>query len=399
MGKRRWLGMVIAGTLWAGPAAAHEAEVHAAILVVEAATGAVLEAENATHLWYPASLTKVMTAYLVFEALADGRLDLDQTVLVSRHAAAQPPTKLGLGRDKMVPVRLLLEAMIVRSANDAAVVLAEAVSGSEAAFAAAMTRRARALGMTRTVFRNASGLPDDRQVTTARDLLILARALIADFPDRFGLFGQRQFTLGGRTHSTTNGWMKGYRGAEGIKTGFTCGSGYNLLSAAKRNGRRLIALILGAKSSGGRNSRMTKLMNKGFAKAPPSAEAALPLDQLPREQSRVVPTILPAGECASSAVIGGGHLPGWGVVFGAFVSKATANQTIKRNRKVLKSVARQGQPAIISKARESVQRYSALLVGLKQAEAGQACQRLRTMGVYCLALPPKRLNNQKAIWR
>jgi hypothetical protein len=144
---------------------------------------------------------------------------------------------------------------------------------------------------------------------------------------------------------------------------------------------------------------MTKLMNAGFAKAPPSAEAALLLDQLPREQSRVAPTILPAGECASSAVIGGGHLPGWGVVFGAFVSKAKANQTIKRNRKVLKSVARQGQPAIIPKARESVQRYSALLVGLKQAEAGQACQRLRTMGVYCLALPPKRLNNQKAIWR
>ncbi len=399
MGKRRWLAMMIAGTLWAGPAAAHEAEGHAAFLVVEADTGAVLEAENATHLWYPASLTKIMTAYLVFEALATGRLDLDQTVLVSPHAAAQPPTKLGFGRGKRVSVRLLLKAMIVRSANDAAVVLAEAVSGSEAAFAAAMTRKAGALGMTQTVFRNASGLPDDGQVTTARDLLILARALIADFPDRFGLFGQRQFTLGGRTHSTTNGWMQGYRGAEGIKTGFTCGSGYNLLSAAKRKGRRLIALILGAKSSGERNSRMTKLMNASFAKAPPSAEAAVLLDQLPREQSRVVPTILSAGECASSAVIGGGHLPGWGVVFGSFVSKAKANQTIKRNRKVLKTLARRGRPAIIPKARKGPRRYSALLVGLKQADAGQACQRLRSQGIYCLALRPKQLNNQKAMWR
>jgi D-alanyl-D-alanine carboxypeptidase len=331
--------MVIAGGLWAGPAAAHEAEVHSAVLLVEGATGAVLEAENATHLWYPASLTKVMSAYLVFEALAEGRLDLDQAVPVSRHAAAQPPTTLGFGRGKRVSVKLLLEAMIVRSANDAAVVLAEAVSGSEAAFAAAMTHKADALGMTQTVFRNASGLPDDRQVTTARDLLILARALIADFPDRFGLFGKQQFTLGRRSHSTTNGWMKAYGGAEGIKTGFTCGSGYNLLSSAKRDGRRLIALVLGAKSSGGRNSRMTKLMNGGFAKGPPSPEAALLLDQLPREPSRVVPTILPADTCASTAVIGGGHLPGWGVIFGTFVSRAKANQTIKRNRKVLRGSA------------------------------------------------------------
>jgi D-alanyl-D-alanine carboxypeptidase len=391
--------MVIAGGLWAGPAAAHEAEVHSAVLLVEGATGAVLEAENATHLWYPASLTKVMSAYLVFEALAEGRLDLDQAVPVSRHAAAQPPTTLGFGRGKRVSVKLLLEAMIVRSANDAAVVLAEAVSGSEAAFAAAMTHKADALGMTQTVFRNASGLPDDRQVTTARDLLILARALIADFPDRFGLFGQQQLTLGGRSHSTTNGWMKAYGGAEGIKTGFTCGSGYNLLSSAKRDGRRLIALVLGAKSSGGRNSRMTKLMNGGFAKGPPSPEAALLLDQLPREPSRVVPTILPADTCASTAVIGGGHLPGWGVIFGTFVSRAKANQTIKRNRKVLKTVARRGRPAIIPKAREGPRRYSALLVGLKPADAGQACQRLRSQGIYCLALRPQQLNNRKAVWR
>ena len=245
----------------------------------------------------------------------------------------------------------------------------------------------------------ASGLPDNKQVTTARDMLILARALIAIFPDRFGLFGKQQFMLGERTHSTVNGWLQGYSGAEGIKTGFTCGSGYNLLSSAKRDGRRLIALILGAKSAGERNNRMTKLMNAGFAKVQTSTEAAPVLDELPTEQSRTVPYVLPAGKCASTPVIGGGHLPGWGVVFGSFVSEARANETIKRNRKVLKSVARQGQPAIIPKARESVQRYSALLVGLKQAEAGQACQRLRTMGVYCLALPPKRLNNQKAIWR
>jgi D-alanyl-D-alanine carboxypeptidase len=399
MRKQRWLAIVIAGTLWAGPAAAHKAEVHSAVLVVDEATGAVLEAENATHLWYPASLAKVMTAYLVFDALANGRLDLDEKVLVSEHAAAQPPTKLGLGRGKKVSVRLLLEAMIVRSANDAAVALAEAVSGSEAAFAAAMTHKARALGMTQSMFKNASGLPDNEQVTTARDMLILTRALIAKFPDRFGLFGEQQFTLGKHTRSTTNGWLKGYSGAEGIKTGFTCSSGYNLLSSAKRDGRRLIALVLGEKSAGRRNSRMTKLMNAGFAKLPPSTEAALLLDELPREQSGTVPYVLPAGKCTSAPVIASGHLPGWGVVFGSFVSKAKANETIKRNRKVLKSVARRGRPAIIPKARLGPQHYTALLVGLKQADAGQACQRLRTLGIYCQALPPKQLNNRKAVWR
>jgi D-alanyl-D-alanine carboxypeptidase len=399
MQRQQWIAIVIAGTLWGGPAGAHKAKDHSAVLVVEAATGAVLAAENATHPWYPASLTKVMTAYLVFEALAKGRFDLDEKVLVSERAAAQPPTKLGLGRGKMVSIDLLLEAMIVRSANDAAVVLAEAVSGSEAAFAAAMTRKARELGMTRTVFRNASGLPDIQQVTTARDMLILARALIANFPDHFGLFGKQQFTLGRRTYSTINGWMKGYSGGEGIKTGFTCGSGYNLLSSAKRDGRRLIGLILGAKSSGGRNSRMTKLMNAGFAKTPPSAADALLLDGLPSEQSRVAPTVLPGDKCISTAVIGGGRLPGWGVVFGSFASKAKAQETIKRNRTALKSLARRGRPAIIPKTRKGLQRYSALLVGLKQADAGQACQQLRKLGSYCLALRPERLNNQNAIWR
>ena len=182
MQRLRWLAIVIAAALWCGPATAHESKVHTAALLVDATSGQVLEAENANHLWYPASLTKVMTAYLVFEALADGRLALDQKVPVSKEAAAQPPTKLGLGVGKKVRVALLLETMIVRSSNDAAVVLAEAVSGSEEAFARAMTRKARSLGMTQTFFANATGLPDEAQVTTARDMVILARALLANLP-------------------------------------------------------------------------------------------------------------------------------------------------------------------------------------------------------------------------
>src|SRR5690606_13039616 len=142
--------------------------------------------------------------------------------------AAQPPTKLGLRGGTRASVQLLLEALIVRSANDAAVALAEAVSGSEAQFATAMTRKAQALGMTQTVFANASGLPDPAQITTARDLAILARALMTDFPERFDLFSKHFVAFGQGSQPTLNGWLGAYRGAEGIKTGFTCGSGYNL---------------------------------------------------------------------------------------------------------------------------------------------------------------------------
>lgn len=404
MRRLRWLAVMIVAALWWGAAAAHDSKVHTAVLLVDDATGQVLEAENATHRWYPASLTKVMTAYLVFEALADGRLTLEQKVPVSKAAAAQPPTKLGLGVGKNVRVRLLLEAMIVRSSNDAAVVLAEAVSGSEVAFARAMTRKARQLGMSQSFFANATGLPDEAQVTTARDMVILARALIANYPDRYEFFNKETFRLNKRTRMTTNGWMRAYPGAEGIKTGFTCGSGYNLLSAANRNGRRLIAVVLGGRSSGWRNIRMTKMMDAGFAETVPVAEPDALLGGMPRRAGGSAPYVLPAGKCARTRVAGpsvitGGRLPGWGVIFGSFVTKAKANDTITRNKQVLKEVTPRGRPAIILKPRENGERYTALLVGLKQVDAGQACGKLRTLGIYCLALAPKQLNNPDAIWR
>lgn len=383
--------------LLAAPAAA---ETKSAQLLVDGTSGEVLLAENGTQPWYPASLVKVMTGYMVFEAIADGRLALTDKVPVSDHAAAQPPTKLGLGRGKRVAVKLLLNAMIVRSANDAAVVLAEAVSGSEPAFAAAMTDKARALGMSQSSFTNATGLPDRLQVTTARDMVILARALLADYPEGFAMFGQTGFTLSKRTRPTTNGWMKGYPGADGIKSGFTCASGYNLLGSAVRDGRRLIAVILGARSSGARNARMTKLMNRGFDIKPPTAQAVRYLDQLPAAANGLsAPDVLAPGDCGAAAVIAGGHLPGWGLIFGAFASKAEAKAAVARSRKALQRAVPRGRPAIIAKGPESHKRYSALLVGLKQEDAGKACKQLRAAGLYCLALPPKQLNNRKALWR
>ena len=398
------LVLATAAALWLAPAAANAAAPKGAYLLIEADSGAVLEAKNATHPWYPASLTKVMTAYLVFQEIAEGRLALDQKVRVSAEAVAQPAIKLGLGLDKMVPVKLLLEAMILRSSNDAAVVLAEAVSGNETVFATAMTRKARRLGMSETIFTNATGLPDTDQVTTARDLAILAQAVIADFPEHFGLFSEHQFTLNRRSRPSINGWLRGYPGAEGFKTGFTCGSGYNLLSAATRDGRRLIAVVLGARSSGARNGRMTKLLNDGFAGAP--AGDAEQLEALPGTPGGTPPYVLAAGQCSVAPsrdrlLVTDGRLPGWGLVFGTYITKAKASARIKENQAALEEVLKKGRPAIVTKKQKlkGPQRYSALLVGLKEDDAGQACQHLRTMEIYCVALPPKLLNNPKAYWR
>jgi D-alanyl-D-alanine carboxypeptidase len=374
-----------------------------AYVVVDADSGAVLAAENATHPWYPASVTKAMTAYMVFEALAEGRLALDQKVPVSARAAAQPPTRLGLGAGTSVTVKLLLEALIVRSANDAAVALAEAVSGSEAAFAAAMTRRAQALGMSQTVFANASGLPDPAQVTTARDLAVLGRALMTDHPGRFDLFSKRHVAFGQGAQPTLNGWLSAYKGAKGIKTGFTCGSGYNLLAAAERDGRRLIGVVLGARTSGQRNTLMRKVMDGAFAQSADTSGSLL-VAALRGSPRTMTPYVLANGTCAvgispGTEMMAKGELPGWGLVFGSFISKAQANARIEENRQALKEVVSAGKPTVVARTSIATHRYSALLVDLSQDDAGAACRHLQAIGVYCLAVPPKLLNNPQALWR
>jgi D-alanyl-D-alanine carboxypeptidase len=403
---RGWRGtaFVIAALLWLSPAAAGKARAEPAYLLVDAASGVVLAEQHATQPRYPASVTKAMTAYMVFEALAEGHLKLDQRVTISAAAARQPPTKLGLRAGGKATVKLLLEALIVRSANDAAVALAEAVSGSEAKFATAMTRRAQRLGMTQTVFANASGLPDPAQITTARDLAMLALALLEDFPDRFALFSKTYVVFGDGSQPTFNGWLSAYRGAEGIKTGFTCGSGYNLLAAAKRKGRRLVGVVLGALTGGERNSLMRKLMDRGFATTAEDMSGAYRLAALSAGLRAQAPYVLANGTCAvapspGTELMAKGELPGWGLVFGSFVSKAEANARIAENQAALDGVVGEGQPTILPRTSISTHRYSALLVGLEPEDAGSACRHLQATGVYCLAVPPKLLNNPLALWR
>jgi D-alanyl-D-alanine carboxypeptidase len=225
-------------------------------MVVDGKTGRILFAENEDETRYPASITKVMTLYLLFEQLERGRYRIDSPLQVSAWAARQAPSKLGLRAGQTIEVEDAIKALVTKSANDVAVTVAENIAGSEEAFAEMMTRKARQLGMTRTIYRNASGLPDARQVTTARDLIILGRAIQDRFPRYYAYFGAYSFVYRGAVHRNHNKLLGRVEGVDGIKTGYTRMSGFNLLTSAKRNdGRHLIAVALGGRSRRRRDRR------------------------------------------------------------------------------------------------------------------------------------------------
>jgi D-alanyl-D-alanine carboxypeptidase len=239
--------------------------VHAeALLVVEADTGKVLQAENATMPWYPASVTKIMTAYVTLKAVKEGRLSLDTVLTVSPVAASQSPSKMGFRPGIQVTVDNALKMMMVKSANDMAVVLAEGVGGSVDGFSAMMNQTALKLGMTQTSYVNPNGLPADGQITSARDLAILARAVIRDLPEYEYFMQIPSIRYGRRVTHNFNKLIGRYPGADGFKTGFICASGYNLVASATRNGKRLIAVVLGASSGQARAVRAAQLLERGF---------------------------------------------------------------------------------------------------------------------------------------
>ncbi len=243
-----------------------------AAIVIDAASGQVLLQSNADAQTYPASLTKMMTLYLLFEALQKGKITLDQPMPISVTAASMPATNLALVAGDTITVRLAIQGMVIRSANDAAVVVAEALAGSVDAFADKMNAKAAALGMTRTVFRNPNGLPDAYQHTTARDIATLALALHRDFPQFYSYFTQVRFTYRGRVYLTHNRFMLHYPGADGLKTGFINRSGYNLAASAVQNGRRLVAVIMGGRSPSLRDAAMWSLLDHGFGTATPKSQ-------------------------------------------------------------------------------------------------------------------------------
>jgi len=252
--------LVLAALAVATPRAVH-AE---ALLVVEADTGKVLQADNATMPWYPASVTKIMTAYVTLKAVKDGRLTLDTLLTVSPVAASQSPSKMGFRPGIQVTVDNALKMMLVKSANDMAVVLAEGVGGSVDGFSAMMNQTAQKLGMTQTSYVNPNGLPADGQITSARDLAILARAVIRDLPEYEYFMHIPSIRYGRRVTQNFNKLIGRYPGADGFKTGFICASGYNLVASATRNGKRLIAVVLGASSGNARAVRAAQLLERGF---------------------------------------------------------------------------------------------------------------------------------------
>jgi D-alanyl-D-alanine carboxypeptidase len=235
-----------------------------AAVVVDANTGEVLYAKRADSPRYPASITKVMTLYLAFEAITEGRLKPTDLITVSTKAAAQPPTKLGVAAGDVITVDDAMKAIAVKSANDMAMALAEHIGGSEDRFAALMTLRAQELGMMNTRFVNASGLPDSRQVSTARDIAILSRAVMRDYPQYYSLFNLRSFNFRGVTMNNHNHLLGRMPGVDGLKTGFTNASGYNLAASGMQDGRRLIVVMLGGTSNAARDNHVQDLLTTGF---------------------------------------------------------------------------------------------------------------------------------------
>lgn len=263
-----WMLVVVPASVLAAPYAA---------FVMDARTGEVLHSRNADTRLHPASLTKMMTLYVVFQAIERGEITLDTHIKVSRNAASEQPSKLGLKTGQKIKLRYLIRAGAVKSANDAATAMAEAISGSEAAFARRMTRTAKSLGMNSTTFKNAHGLTAKGHMSTARDMSILGRHMIYDYPQYYNLFSRKTTNAGVREVANTNRrLLSSYKGADGIKTGYTRAAGSNLVASAERGNERIIATMFGGKSSASRNAKVAELLDLGFRRAPSRARVRKP---------------------------------------------------------------------------------------------------------------------------
>jgi D-alanyl-D-alanine carboxypeptidase len=265
-----------------------------AAYVMDARTGETLYEKNADARLHPASLTKMMTLYIVFQEIEAGRLTPDTMITISENAADEPPSKLGLRPGQKIALRYLIRAAAVKSANDAATAMGDAIAGSESKFAARMTETARALGMESTTFKNANGLTREGHLSTARDMSILGRHLFYDFPQYYNIFSRRETDAGlAEVRNTNRKFLDGYEGADGIKTGYTVAAGFNLTGSAERNGTRIIATVFGGTSTAQRNAKMVELLDLGFSRAPRNAPTQAP----------VAPGIVAAPDAAVAAVV------------------------------------------------------------------------------------------------
>lgn len=391
-----------------------------AYLIVDATSGREISSDQADELRHPASLTKLMTIYLTFSALDSGRLALGDSLPVSSSALNAPPTKMGLTPGGSVSVRDATMALVTRSANDAAVVLAEALGGDESNFARLMTQRARQLGMTSTVFRNASGLPHREQVTTARDQARLANALMRDYPHYYAVFAVQSYTYRGRALENHNRMLGSYDGADGLKTGYTAASGFNLVMSAVRDNRRLIGVVMGGESASRRDRQMADLMDRGFASAqsmgvspwtsirkPPSARYSaaqfMPgaaIQETARAVAKAEPSPPPpaAPQAAASNRVAGPAVPtppepenpplgSWVMQVGSFNEPQAAQLALERATAALPSAMRSNASASVDEIQMASKVFHrARLTNLSQEQAVDGCKRLEKKKIYCSPL-------------
>ncbi|MFP2770034.1 SPOR domain-containing protein [Oceanisphaera sp. KMM 10153] len=377
-----------------------------AAIVLDADTGEVLHASSADATRYPASLTKMMTLYMLFEAMDKRLMMLDTAMPVSAHAASMPQTNISLKKGDRLRVRDAIPALVVRSANDAAVVVAEALGGTESEFARMMTAKAKSMKMTATSFRNASGLPDNAQASTARDLAILSLRLMKDFPQHYHYFSTPSFSFRGKTYHSHNRMVKNYAGVDGMKTGYIRASGFNVATSALRGERRLIGVVMGGNTAQSRDAQMAKLLDSGFERAAQLARAsgrAAPAGKLlvstdtvrqvvrkepdtrtpavlqrvsrtfPVQQASAVQQALPAGDF------------GWAVQIGSFRVSEQARERASEAARRLDNIELI-QVAVNEVNISNRKLFRARLVGMHRDQAKSVCQRLTRQGMDCLVV-------------
>ena len=348
-----------------------------AAVVIDGKTGKVLYQKNMNHRHYPASLTKMMTLYLLFEAIDRGEITLKSKFKVSARAAGQPSSKLGLRKGKRIRVSDAILALVVKSANDVATVVAEGLAGSEVAFAKKMTAKAKALGMKRTSFRNASGLPNRGQLSTARDMAVLARSLYLDFPRYYKFFAASSFKYGGKTYRGHNKFVRSYDGADGLKTGYIRASKFNLAASAKRDGRRLFAVVFGASSPDRRDRQMANLLDGSFLEIAKTRIASITPPPEPAGYSGGLPLPPP-----KKPVINTAGAP-WAIQVGAFSRSEAAYAAVKTSLKHVPGIVARAAALIVPIEEGDGDLYRARFVGLSWRAAQRACRILTRKRLDC----------------
>ncbi|MBC7906759.1 MAG: D-alanyl-D-alanine carboxypeptidase [Rhodospirillaceae bacterium] len=373
-------------------------------IVLDHDTGNVLYSVNPDRRSYPASLTKVMTLYLMFDALESGRMTLDSTMPVSAHASAQSPSKLNLVPGNRISVEDAVLALVTKSANDVAVVIAEALGGSEEDFAELMTRKARQIGMAGTTYQNASGLPNLAQVSTPRDQATLARALIRNHGKYYHYFSTRQFRWRGQPISTHNRLMLRYQGADGIKTGYINASGFNLMASAKRDNRRLIGVVFGGDTAAWRDKNMAQILDKGFARANgPDIRTAKVEDEDRADLDNLIASAKggkPAAKVVKAKAVtkvaqrrreddeGDTDPVSWTIQVGAFNDYKPAHLAATSAAKKLGGLVSRATIAVDKSKQGKQNLFRARLSGFTEDQARAACKRLSRAKKDCKVIQP-----------